>query len=491
MTDRGPDTSLELLRFGSLRVAFLDLATRQIELAGGMEGTNINPQWAPDSRSVAFVSDRTGTPNVFLYERDSRLTYQLTDVYTGISGLTELSPAISWALDADRLAFSYYQGRDFAFNVYTIDNPRGRKGAPYAPAELPPPTTFADVVAEDDSLTGGGVLPPLPSDVPRATASVYRGRDGFRASAATPRAARPEDRPVSVRALLDSATLALPDTAEFGRRKYSGKLAPDYIAQPSIGYARDNFGRGIFGGAAIALSDMLGNRRMLIAGQVNGRIDEAQVYAAYGNLSRRTNWTVGFQQYPVFFFTGSQTGIDTAGRGVSVFTLDRFVVRQTFFDAARPFNRFRRVELGIRGVNIGRARQEFFQYFDPTSGADLGFNSETTGLGSTNYFQPSVALVFDNSVSLYVGPIMGRRSRFEYAPAIGDWIFHQVLADYRRYDGPAGPFTLATRTLFFGRFGRDDDQFPIFLGDPSLLRGYTAGSIRRHECGGSLTQAGG
>jgi len=34
----------------------------------------------------------------------------------------------------------------------------------------------------------------------------------------------------------------------------------------------------------------------------------------------------------------------------------------------------------------------------------------------------------------------------------------------------------------FGRFGRDADRFPVFLGNPELIRGYTAGSFRNHEC---------
>jgi outer membrane protein assembly factor BamA len=38
------------------------------------------------------------------------------------------------------------------------------------------------------------------------------------------------------------------------------------------------------------------------------------------------------------------------------------------------------------------------------------------------------------------------------------------------------------RGLMFGRYGRDAERFPIFLGTTELLRGYTYGSIRDHEC---------
>jgi hypothetical protein len=211
----------------------------------------------------------------------------------------------------------------------------------------------------------------------------------------------------------------------------------------------------------------------------------------YANLSRRINWATGYQQQPIFFYSGTFLGMDSLGRGQLTTQLDRYVVRTGFAEASRPFSRFQRLELGLRATRISRARLAFSQFFDPVSGYLLDERLDTDGLGAVNYLQPSVALVNDNSISLYVGPFIGRRSRFEYAPAFGGWRFHQVLADYRRYDQLLGPIVLASRLMFFGRMGRDDNQFPMFLGTPELIRGYTAGSFRRNEClfdlGGSVT----
>ena len=89
-------------------------------------------------------------------------------------------------------------------------------------------------------------------------------------------------------------------------------FSPDYIARPSIGYARDNFGRGFFGGSAISLSDILGNHQLVFAGSVNGRISEAQVLAVYANLSKRINWAVGASQDPYYFLEPSQIVADPA-----------------------------------------------------------------------------------------------------------------------------------------------------------------------------------
>jgi hypothetical protein len=174
--------------------------------------------------------------------------------------------------------------------------------------------------------------------------------------------------------------------------------------------------------------------------------------------------------------------VDSLGRPVLITTLERYIIREAFLQAYRPFNRFRRFELGMRAANVERAAVDFHDVFDPTTGIIYDSEREVRSLGAVNYLQPSVAFVFDNSISLWVGPFFGRRSRVEYAPAFGDWQFHQLLLDYRRYDNLFGPFTLATRGIFFGRWGRDDNQFPLFLGTPELLRGYTSGSLRSHEC---------
>ena len=65
-------------------------------------GKNINPQWAPDGKSVYFLSDRTGITNVYRADVSSEKVFQLTDLLSGVSGITALSPALTSAAKADR-----------------------------------------------------------------------------------------------------------------------------------------------------------------------------------------------------------------------------------------------------------------------------------------------------------------------------------------------------------------------------------------------------
>ncbi len=483
VTDRGPKTDFETLAFGNLRIALYHLDSGTLEVLPRMEeGKNISPQWAPDGRSLAFVSDRTGISNIFLHELDGEL-YQLTDFYTGAQSVTPLSPVLSWARDADRLAFVYYEKQNT--DVYTITNPRSLRRRPYEP---PARDTTAAAVAQAPTLPAINSLTPAAEAASRPQVqeggTIYRTPTGFRAAGQVGEAPDSVVPPVSIVALLDSAQLALPDTTEFSVRKYKAKLSPDYVARPSIGYTRDNFGRGFSGGSAVALSDILGNHQLLIAGYLNGRLSEAQVLVSYANLSRRINWAVGVSQEPYFFLEPSQI-VPGSNPNEAIFqtNIRRLVVRSAFGQAYYPLNRFQRLEAGMRLSNVDDAILSINEPFDPTTGFATGdaFLDERS-LPGVNYFQPSVALAFDNSLFGWVGPFYGKRYRLEVAQVLGDWQFTQGTADYRRYDNLFGPFTLATRGLYFGRIGPDADRFLIFLGSTDLLRGNTSGSYRRNEC---------
>src|SRR5919106_541000 len=129
-TDRGSETDFKTLAIGNMRIALYDMDTGSIQVLDHMErGKNVSPQWSPDGRSIAFVSDRNGVSNIFLYEIGEKAVYQLTDFYTGTQGITPLSPVLSWAPKADRLAFVYFEKGKY--DVYTLTNPRSLKRQPY------------------------------------------------------------------------------------------------------------------------------------------------------------------------------------------------------------------------------------------------------------------------------------------------------------------------------------------------------------------------
>ena len=527
-TDRGPDTDFQTLRFGNFRIALYHLDADTVQLLPHMDdGKNVNPVWSPDGRALAFLSDRSGIPNVYLYDFAGGQVHQITQTLTGAMGISDLSPALSWARQADRLAFTAFENGDY--NVYALDNPRGLMREPF---RLDPATAIAQANAAAqplrvDVVQGRGLRridptalaanlagarqpaqpvaaapaaaplpdptaapPTVPPGAPRATpppppGSLYRSGNRLRPSDA-PLGALVDSLqpPVNVAALLDSVTLALPDTTEFSVQPYRVRFTPDFVSRPSIGYTRDNFGRGFFGGTAVQLSDILGDRSLIFSAAVNGRISEAQLFGAYINQARRLNWAVGLSQQPIFFWGSSSYEPDIDGAGTQLLSqqLRRLVFREAFAQAFYPLNRFKRVELGARAVSISQATLHQFYLYD-VNGAFLGYGDSTSNDASTGFIQPTLALVYDNSLFGYTSSFYGHRYRFEVSPSFGGWHYTQVLGDYRRYDMVFAPFfTLATRALALGRLGRDGNMFPIFLGSTELVRGYTYSSFRSSEC---------
>ena len=485
-TDRGGETNFKTLAVGNMRIALYDLDTGSIEVLDHMDrGKNVSPQWAPDGQSIAFVSDRNGVSNIFLYDLPQKSLYQLTDFYTGAQGITPLSPVLSWAQEADRMAFVYFEKGKY--DVYTLSDPRSLKRQPYR-REAPDSSGLLASTTPTPADTAPAVQ--VREDVRPQVGeggSIYRTPQGFRSSSEVGRTGDTAfvAPPVSIAALLDSASYSLPDTSEFTIKDYRVRFSPDYVARPSIGYARDNFGRGFFGGTAVSLSDILGNHQLIFAGYVNGRISEAQVLAAYANLSHRINWVAGISQDPYYFLEPSEVRVGEPSPSENTFVTNvrRLVVRSAFGQAYYPISRFRRIEGSLRVANVDDALLSILEPYNPVFGnATEDPTLETNNRPGVNYLQPSTALVFDNSLFGYTAPFYGRRYRLEFAQTLGDWKFSQVTADYRRYDGIVGPIVFATRLLYFGRIGRDAERFRIFGGSMELIRGNTSGSYRRNEC---------
>ncbi|MEK7400975.1 MAG: BamA/TamA family outer membrane protein [Gemmatimonadota bacterium] len=441
-TDRsGADTTR--LRFSRWSIATVDVTTGTVTVLPGQRGLNTNPQWSPDGKSLAYVSDRSGTANVFLWDADQRDHFRLTNVVGAISAITEYSPSISWARGADRLAFTYFENGDYT--IWQVNNPRSLKRSPYR-------DTVVTVTAQS-ALDSSVVL--------AATRST-----------------------VSIAALLDSADLALPDPSRFEDYSYRVRFQPDYVARPSIGYAPDSYRGSVFGGTTVILSDMLGNHRLAIAGEINGRVGEALLFFGYSNLSRRLQHTTAFAQTPLYFLSNDSL-IPTGDPQVNIEKqeITTYVARQFFSTAAYPLNRHTRVELGA-GVNV-IARQRLFlqraiRNFSLASQFTIDSTRRDPGL---NYAEATLAWVSDNTLQGDNGPLLGRRYRAQISPVIGGLQWVEYVADYRRYDAVIFNYlTFATRVFASVSDGPDETQFMKYVARPDYVRGYDRNNLLFQTC---------
>ena len=289
---------------------------------------------------------------------------------------------------------------------------------------------------------------------------------------------------VSVVALLDSFDLGLPDTMRFRTAPYRVRLQPDFSARPSIAYTPDALGRSVFGGTTLVMSDMLGNNHLAISGEINGRLSEARAFLGYTNLSRRWQYTAGLSQSPYYFLSADSLATTTDPTvALERQQITTYVARQAFAVTEYPLSRFTRIEVGGGFNNIDRSR--LYVTRNVVNGASAGgYSVDSTHRDpSLNYVDGQLALVYDDALFGYTGPIMGSRYRLQVSPVVGSYYWWQFLTDYRRYDPVIFNYlTLATRLYTDLSIGPDETAFPKYIARPDFVRGYDRNSTFYLSC---------
>jgi Tol biopolymer transport system component len=446
VTDRF-STKLNNLDYGDYRLGLYDIATGSMkELPGFPKGKHINPAWSPDGSSLYFVSDQNGISNVYREELASGTITQLTNLYAGVSGITDLSPAMSVASKSGELAFSVYTNE--GYSIYVANKPTVLAGEQVAPPLVP------------------GDLAMLP----------------------------PRQRQSEVLTLKGNAFYGLPtDTSTFREEPYRPSFGLDYISQPSLAVGVSSLGTYIGGGASLFWSDELGGRNLATGLQFQGTARDIAALVGYSNTYRRLNWATSVQQIPYLFGWVQYYDSSATSGYVQQTNLFRQTERTVNWVFAYPFSRVQRVEGTVGYSNISFSLQQINDHFaDPYLFTFLGEskNDAPTGLNALNLVQGSTALVYDNAFFGFTSPILGQRYRLDVGTTQGSLNFETLLFDFRKYVMPVRPITIAFRALEYGRYGPDAQSRslqPLFLGYDGLVRGYDYNSFANNfttECGG-------
>jgi Tol biopolymer transport system component len=448
VTDRGGVTDLAVLRYEGYRIGLLDLATGETRLLPG-QGVerNFNPVWSRDGTAVFYISDRDGIANVYRSEVATGAITRVTQIFQGVSGYTDLSPALSSARGTDRLAFSVYERG--GYHIYRLDGAERLAGT----------AVEAPALASPDAAPGPAVLPPSP----RPTEPPFQRVAGYLADPLTG---------------LPSAEVAAAFTVE----PYRPRLTLDYIGQPQVGVALGGApGQGgLYGGVFGLWSDMLARHTLFAVLQAQGELDEIGFATTYLYRRQRWDYGVGVQRLPYVAAGYAQTGPNS-------FQLQRFRSFDTSLQglAQFPFSRAQRVEFSAGARRIAQS----VRVQDVVLGQPQ--QPETIPLGTYNLGVGSAALVYDNALLGWTSPFAGQRYRFEVTPTVGSLGFVSGLGDFRRYLW-LEPFSLALRGMHYGRYAMDSvaaEAFsPVFLGHTSLIRGYEYNRVV-DRCRGAAGQA--
>ncbi|HEX5385289.1 MAG TPA: BamA/TamA family outer membrane protein [Gemmatimonadales bacterium] len=473
VTDRFT-TNVDSLTIGNYQLALIDPTSGEVRRIGPNDGAKqINPQWAPDSRSLYYISDPDGIANLYRLDMAAGTSTRLTNLYTGASGITVTSPALSVASGSGAVAYSGFN--DNAFTIFALDTTANP--APIAVAERREAAAAADSAArengEPSKAAGALVAPYVAAPLP----------------VGGPALLPPEHREGQIVAtLLHQPLEGLPPDTSYAVHPYHPSLGLEYVGQPSLAVGSDAFGTFVGGGAALYFSDILGNHNLVVGAQISGSINDLSGLVAYQNLSHRFNWGISLQEVP--FRTGAFFAGPAVIDGDTVFAQQELLNRQINTDAnfivQYPFSPQQRVEFGVGYSNIRFTSELRTQGFSFITGEQvIDDKQDLPHPNALNLGTASAALVYDNSIFGAVGPILGQRYRLEVDPEIGSLTLFNVLADYRKYVQPVTKLTIAARLLHYGRYGSDGDDprlTPLFLGYEGLVRGYTLGSFNASEC---------
>ncbi|MBD3305531.1 BamA/TamA family outer membrane protein [candidate division KSB3 bacterium] len=301
-TDAGPISDAAALKFGPSNLAVYELPTGLSYRVTETAANDFTPVWSPDGSALAFISDRTGICNVYLLEmaknRSAARLYrpgdirQVTDVTTGIVGLTEDNPALTWAQETQHLFFSGFSDR--GWDIFVLEQPQTADQEDYAESPV-------DGKQRPDSQQEG---------VPE---TVKKKDWGY----------------------------PLPCKEEYHAKTYHARLTPEYILGGGGGTDEEFVLL-----ARLGFSDMLANHRLTLGLNFTEVFDESDFLVAYSNRAHRLTYEV----------TAFQFGEDIGTFSMEDADLDIEVQRGAGVNFSWPFDKFRRVEFGLEGWMVSGDR---------------------------------------------------------------------------------------------------------------------------------------
>ncbi|MFK7844074.1 MAG: peptidase S9 [Rhodothermales bacterium] len=479
VTDRGPDgTDFETLYYGKMRLALINLESEDIQVVRPFEGAmHHNPQFSPDGRDLFFISDQDGFKDIYRHELNSTETFRITNLKTGISGITALSPAMTVAMQSGRMMFTVFN--DGSYPIYSLEADE-LEGESMTQLLVDGETTGEDA---ETLYADASILPPQ-----------RNADEGL------------------VGSYLSDPLTGLPDSPDYDIKDYGARLRLDYVAPPSVGVSVGGpFGGGAYGGVGFFFSDMLGNHNLAVIAQANGTLKDIGGQVSYLNQKNRFNYGGAVGHIPILYgylTQGIEPIFDENGEITGALPTYDQVFRRIYIDqldlmGSYPLSSTRRLEL-----SGGFARYaediEIRRYVQTFGGLTQGerINRDDLEADPFYFFQAGVSFVGDNSSFGFTSPVRGGRFRLQVSPYVGSADYVRVLGDYRRYF-LAKPVTFAIRGLHVGNYGApeglnttnsnsfDSNIFTRqYLGYPNYLgfvRGYSFNSFDPEECTPSLT----
>jgi len=430
----------------TFNLAEMDLATGKISDIKVFNGANnLNPQYSADDKQIYFLSNRDGFRNMYRYTISTGQVEQMTNLFTGISGITEYSPALSIS-NNDDIAYSYYRAQKYSLYDAKASDFQPRivdTSVLNSAAGLLPPGRSVGVDLINTNLNNYLAYPRLPTD------SIH----------------------------------SVP---------YKPLFKLDYLASSGIGVGVSSFGTGLASGIQGVFSDILGRNQIYVGAAVNGEVYDFGAQVVYVKQTGRWNFGFGLSHIPYQFATYNVLNTTYTSGTTTIPAVDeRYDIIRVFEDQASvftsyPFSKKTRIEFGGGASTYYYRVDQYSTLYDGkgnylsynhTHISNSAFNTDTLNAGTQltpfTLYQVNASLIGDNSFFGTTSPLTGYRYRLEAEYNVGTYKFFDPTIDLRGYLR-AAPVTFAARLYGYGRFGNADGLYPLYVGYPFLIRGYEA-----------------
>jgi Tol biopolymer transport system component len=443
VTDRQSSENIDTIPSGTMRIGLMNTESDSVTYLSIAQWANhINPQFSPDGNDLYFIADPDGISNIYRYSFVDSTYYKVTNVSTGVSGLTELSPAMSVSSKSGKIVFNIFDKKNYLIQMLDSSKTKG------------------DTFYCDYSLyLANTALPP-------------KGKSG---------------------GFVDSYLLS-PDTGNcsknyLGIKLYQPKLRLWYIGQIFGGLTAGPFGVSAGGQVSLLFSDLLGNHILGVGLQSTGGWQNLGGSLAYLNQKSRLNWGYIFSHFPYVTSRVLNESDSIDINSVIVPVRNTTIIGERVYEdlinayASYPLSIHRRFELRGGYLRIGYSSDAFIV----KSTNDTLDNFDQININppsALNQMQFNGAFVGDFSYTGFTGPIMGRRYRFEIQPSVGSIFFTDITGDMRFYKF-FKPVTLGFRIFSWGRFFGQSQKNVLpqaYLGYEDWVRGYSMGSFELSSC---------
>jgi Tol biopolymer transport system component len=428
----------------TFNLAELDLATGKVTDIKVFNGANnLNPVYSSDGKQVYFLSNRDGFRNLYRYTLANGQVDQMTNLFTGISGITEFSPALSVSTNND-IVYSYYRKQKYALYI--------AKDGDFKPVNVQPQDLNFDAAQ----------LPPFKA------VGVDQINSNLNNYLAYPRL--PAD---SVHQI-----------------KYRPQFKLDYLASSGVGVGVSNYGTGLASGIQGVFSDILGRNQIYAGAAVNGEIYDFGGQFTYINQQGRWNLGATISHIPYQYATYNTVATTYTYNGTTVPAFEqRYDIIRIFQDqvgvfTAYPISKINRVEFGSGAAYYSYRVDRYSTYYDQNGNyldfqknhiSNAAYSADPANGGVSlqpfSIFNFNTAFVGDNSYFGIAAPLNGYRYRFGAEYNFGTYQYFSPTVDLNKY-WRLKPVTLAARLYGYGRFGAANNLYPLYLGYPFLIRGY-------------------